>query len=382
MLALKSDSSTRKGTGEPPSKRQRTSCSSMPYMRNGGAGLLSPNFGPATNEDCSPTSYSSSKTPVTKQSGKRKSATSSPLVVNEYQSVEETMQSSPSKKNARTEVSPHFISKLLNGHRQRSEESDPEKFTRDSKRARYQQSSSEPSGHLPNSDQSVSDSHGRQNGKTTPPAIRDIFKTSILPSDEGSSSFKARELSDDPSTAGFVSKRRHSNSTQSVWKGSDSFLTERQSHQSPAKVKTAGGNKSKDRPCNPKIEERKFPLHYLNYGFSPDHGNYVASISEGLLQITYPEPTLLSDEPLWAPVQLSKILKIYHGSQDCLKLMLEMSQCQGQPSNKMHLEFCSKEDKDNFLLLMPKGVPKTLRAQKEEYVPLYPLHRQRTDVLL
>jgi hypothetical protein len=365
MLALKSDYSTRKGTGEPPSKRQRTSCSSMPYMRNGGAGLLSPNFGPATNEDCSPTSYPSSKTPVTKQSGKRKNATSSPLVVNEYQSVEETMQSSPSKKNARTEVSPHFISKLPNGHRHRSEESDPEKFTRDSKRARYQQSASEPCGPLPHSDQSVGESHGRQNGKTTPPAIRDIFKTSILPSDEGSSSVKARELSDDPSAAGFVSKRRHSHSTQNIWKGSDSFL-----------------NKSKDRPGNPKIEESKFPLHYLNYGFSPDHGNYVASISEGLLQISYPEPTLLSDEPLWAPVQLSKILKIYHGSQDCLKLMLGMSQCQGQPSNKMHLEFCSKDDKDNFLLLMPKDVPQTRRVQKEEYVPLYPLYRQRTDVLL
>jgi hypothetical protein len=375
MTASRITSATQNGASEPPMKRQRLDPSPKPYVKNEGAGAVSPVFSSERSEVVDDddvvvvTKSCAVKRPIPKKTRPRKSSESLPIAVNEYHSVEATMRSSPRKRSSQTEFSPHFVAKLSNGRRQPSEESDPGEFTRESKKARYEERANDRF-------QSSLKSHGTTQipettrSETTPPPLREIFTPSILPSKVVSPSHNDKHPSEIAPTAGSRSDGDHQTITRGAREGTDVDGTEIQTNRPLTTAKSVAGGKSRV-GLNPATSEAiTFDFRYLSFGLLPGKDSYVAAVSEDSLTI-YDLESRLSTERIWSPVSLSKILKIFHGSQDCLKLILHMSKCEGQPSNKIMLELKCKEDKEKFLSLMPQAVSKTLRILKEEYALLF-----------
>ena len=361
-LGLETDYPSRNGTGEPPLKRPRVACSPKLYVQNEGAGAVSPLSGSEIGEDLVVTESRTPKPRSTDQLLSKKDSTSSPLAVIEFQSVEKTMQSSPSRRNSQIEVSPHLVRKLVDGNRLLSEDSDPEAFIRNSKQARRRERAKNLSESLLNSHQPTPGSPVRRRSQKAPSHIEEIFPASTLRSSEEVQRGEETEPSGDLATTGSISMHMPGHTTSGVRIGSDIAGTEAGTHQSATLGIT--GNKPRTRPKNANSGADTFALHFLKYGILPGDGSCVAVISGNSLQL-FDNSSRLSHEPICPDIQLSKILKIYHGSEDCLKLKLHMSNCQGQNSDDLCLELSSREDKERFLLSMPDL---TQRVPQNEYM--------------
>ncbi len=367
MFVSKTVSPTRNGTEEPPAKRQRVEQSTKPYVRNEGAGLVSPTFSSRANEDRIVTASRTSKTPVAKQARSSKSSDPLPFAVGEYQSVEANMHSSRFKSNSQKHFSLHLAAKLSNGHRQRSEESDPESFARASKRARYQQHFDESAEFPLNSPQAPPEPDEVQNSRKTPPSIQDVFTAAMLPSDEGLPRHEAGERPEGFSTTGSVPARIHGHPTRGVRKRSDIDAVQTGGNPSRTAGNSHSGKEFKVRPKGPILGASTFRLRYLKYGILPGKESYVAKVSDDLLEL-YDTESTLSPDPIWTPIRLRKILKVHHGSDDCLKVILETSHCQGEPFTKIHIELNSSVDKEKFVSLMPDIAHRTPKGKKNECV--------------
>lgn len=367
MPGSKTGYPTRNGIGEPPFKRQRVDRSSKPYVKYEGAGAVSPTFRSITDGDLVMTMSRPIESPGTKQSQSSKSSRTSALAVNEYHSVEKTMQSSPWKKRSQMVISPHSTQRFSNGPGQRSDDSDPEQFTRESKKARYEQRANDPPDSALHSDEYTRGSREEADSRDTPPVISDIFQPSILPSEEEQPSNAEDELSKNASTQRSGREHIHGHTTSDVHKGAGSAAAGPRVHQPRAAVKSIPGKKSTTRPKNASPGAGTFHLRHLKCGILSEEESYTAVISENSLRL-YENESLLSNEPIWPDIALSKILKIYYGSDDCLKLILNRSRCQGQPLTKIHLELGSRQEKEEFLSLMPEVGHGPLKVKKEEYV--------------
>lgn len=325
------------------------------------------------------TKSDTSKVPVTKQNEFSKNPMSGSIALDEYQYVEKTMQTSHPKRSSGIEISSHFATRPLIEHRQWSEESDPEKFTRDSKRARLQLRADGSTESSPNTHQPAERSSEGQDIIITPPSIIELFTESMLPNEEHAPSCEPSEPPEDPSASEAAIGHTAGRTTRDMRIGSDASAIQTTGHRLHTVAKSVPSKRFKARAQNSNSGVGSFPLHYLNYGFLPENGSYLAKVSENLLRI-YDTKSTLSRDPIWPPIQLSKVLKVYHGSDDCWKLMLQMSLAQGQPSNTIRLELRSKEDNKNFLALLPDVTQQTLWVMKDEYVHSLFRHSQSIDI--
>lgn len=293
-----------------------------------------------------------------------------PIAVTEYQSVEETMQNNNSKKNALGGVPPHLPPRPLHGNIQHPEDSDPGDFTRASKKARYQPSISDTSATPLEPHRSSEEPYEKQNGGNTPPVVSRLFTLSMLPSDGEGEMLEGKEHPKYASTAGSVRKHVDQHSTNGTSHHSSTAVAGAETARSRTAAKAVASKMSKVRSKTANPGEGTFHLRQLRYGFLPRDRSYTAVVADNSMRL-YDDAPLLSKEPIWPEIQLSKIFKILHGSDDCLKLRLDMSQCQGQPSNKMELEFDSRKDEVDFISLVRDVGHKPLIVQKEECVHFF-----------
>ncbi|KAF7502505.1 hypothetical protein GJ744_005642 [Endocarpon pusillum] len=343
--------STQNGTAEPPSKRQRLDPSIKPYVRNEGAGAVSPMFSSMSDEDIVMTSSRPVRTPSKKPPCPNKISDPLPIAVAEYQSVEETMQNNNPKRNALVGVSPHFPPKPLHGNIQHPDDSDPGEFTRASKKARYQQRISDNSTTLLESHRSSEEPYEKQNGGNTPRVVSNLFTSAMLPSDGEREMLEGEEHPKYSSAAGSVREHVNQHSTNGTSHHSRTAVAGVETTRSRTAAKAVAGKKSKVRSKTANPGTGTFHLRQLDYGYLPRDRNYTAMVADNVMGL-YDDASLLSEEPLWSEIQLGKIHKVSHGSDDCLKLSLHMSQCQGQPSSQMNLEFNSRQDKEHFIALV------------------------------
>lgn len=112
--------------------------------------------------------------------------------------------------------------------------------------------------------------------------------------------------------------------------------------------------------------EYLFYLRRLKYGSLPEDANYVAVVAEKCLRLYDTKSTL--SEAAVAAILLSKILKVQHGSDECLMLILMMSHCHQRPYTNIYLELQSREDKEILLSIMLEAGQGVSKVQKEEHV--------------
>lgn len=376
-VSTKTNYPTRNSVGEPSSKRQKIADSSPPYVKIDSMGVVSPIFVPLVEKEPVIIRSGPTKRPISNQSRPDRSSEPSPLALSEYQDIERIMQSGPLRRDLPLETSPYFPEKRSNGIRQRSESSDPEAFTRESKKARHRKHSNDPSDspHEPNDHTEVS--HSIPDDGDTPTPVKEIFKSVKLPSGKQIRAHEERERSEISSKAESGSAHMERQTISAMEETTQPHLSGTEKRGSRTAAKSAAGKPIKAKLKSAEKADGRFVLRYLNYGLLPDDRSYIVVISDDHLRI-YDDKSLLSDEPLWCPISLNKILKILHG-EDCLKIILHMSQCQGQPPSKMLLELNSREDRASFLSLMPTSDKKTLMMSRDEYV--YTLHYTPTDDL-
>ena len=310
------------------------------------------------------------RTPATKPPRSSKSSEPLPIAMAEYRSVEETMQNNNSKRNALVGVSPHLPPKPLHGNIQHPEDSDPEEFTRASKKARYQQRISDDSATPLESHRSSEESYEKQNGGNTPPVVSSLFTSRMLPNDGERQMLEGEEHLKYAFAAGSVREHVNQHSTNGTCDHSSTAVAGVEATRSRTTAKAVAGKKSKVRSKTANPGAGTFHLRQLKYGFLPGDRSYTAVIADNSMRL-YDDASLLSEEPIWPEIQLSKIFKIFHGSDDCLKLTLHMSQCQGQPSPKMDLEFNSRQDKEHFISLVLDVGYKPLKMQRDECVHFF-----------
>jgi hypothetical protein len=364
--------STRKTGSEPPFKRQRVERLSKPYVKDEGAGAVSPMFS-STEEDIIVTKSQTVIAPSSKQSRLSKPSIAPAVAVDEYRIVEETMQSNFPKKRSKV-LSPHFIpDKFLKRPRQPSDDSDSGKFTQEAKKARYEELANDPPNSVSEIYEDTPRSRKKADRANTPVVISDIFNPSILPSKETRKTNQEAELSNTTliatSEPGLIHKREQIDALQ----GTGSATHESQPHPPPAVTKPIPSKKPKPRSKTAISRSRTFELLYLKHGILPDEESYTVEVSENSLRF-YKNDPLLSKEPICPDLALSKVFKIKHGtSDDCLKLILETSHDHGTPYDKPYLEFGSRQDMEEFLSLMPSLAQRSLMMEKSEYV-YFPFH--------
>jgi hypothetical protein len=366
MLDAKTGYQSQNAASEPPCKRQRVESHSKPYVKTEGAGAVSPVFSSTAEEDVVVTKSRSVITPGSKQSQSSKNSTTPALTLEEFHSVEKTMQSSLPKRRLKV-VSPHFTPKFSNGSRQPSEDYDPEKFTRESKKARYEERANDLPDFVSEIYEDTQASRKKADRGNTPLVISDIFDSSILPSKEERQNSEEDKLSKNAPMTRSHSELIHGHQKIDVLQGFDSPAHEPQPHQPPAAVRSVASNKPKTRSKRAHPRSGTFHLRRLKYGILPEDESYTAEVSENLLRF-YENEALLSKEPICPDIPLSKLFKINHGSDNCLKLILEESHRQGQPYDKIHLELDSIQDKENFLSLMPNLTQGSFMVNRPEYV--------------
>ncbi len=363
---------TETGIDGPPPKRQCLDHSISPYVRNEGAGTVSPVFPSTPVEDVFMTMSRPVRAPGTKPPRSNKNSEPLPIAVSQYHSIEETMGNSSSNGITLVRVSPHLPPKLAHGNVQHSEDSDPEEFTRASEKARHQQRISDNPETPFGPHRSSENPYEKQNGTNTPPPIRSIFTSKILPSEDERLMLEGEGQPKHASAAGSDQEHVNQHTTNGMSENPGRAVPEVEIIQSRTAVKAPAGKKSKVKPKIANTGARTFRLRRLKCGILPEDETYTAKISEHALQF-HKDASLLSQEPIWPDIQFSKILKILHGSEDCLQLKLDMSLCQGRSFTKILLEFYSKEDKDDFLSLMPglRNGRGPLKVHKDEYVDFY-----------
>lgn len=332
---------------------------------------MSPSFRSIT-DDLVSAKRNSSRSPTAKHFRSQKCHENLSLTVDEYQSVEKTIQDSVPKRSWQTEVPSQSTTQVSNQHRKRSDDSDPEKFTRESKKARQQHYAKTPFRFSPDSfdsHQPLEEYSERPSQRNTPPIISKIFKGKVLPSHEELPNRKGQDRSEDSSTA-MGHKQEHT--TGGIRKGTNSNAVKTGRHSS--RIGRIGldpaGEQPEGRGKNTIQEAYTFPLRRLKCGISlPDDGDYVAELADNCLRL-YDTKSPHGKGPALAPIQLSKILKVLHGSTDCLMLILRTSHCEGQPWSNTFLELGSRRDKEKFLSLMQEIVREESMLQKDEYAHL------------
>ncbi|ERF74852.1 hypothetical protein EPUS_03236 [Endocarpon pusillum Z07020] len=372
-------SSTKNGTGEPPSKRPRLDPSMKPYVKDEGAGAVSPMFSSISDEDIVMTVSRPVRTPSKKPPRPNKISEPLPIPVAEYQSVEETMQNNNSKRNALVGVSPPLPSKPLHGNIQHPDDSDPEEFTRASKKARYQQRINDDSATPLESHRPSEEPYEKQNGRNTPPVVSNLFTAGMLPSDGEGEILEGEEHPKYASAAGSAREHVNQHSTNGTSHHSSTAVAGVETTRSRTAAKAVTGNKSKVRSKTANPGAGTFDLRQLKYGFLPGDRSYTAVVADNSMRL-YDDASLLSEEPLWPGIQLRKIYRVSYGSNDCLKLKLHMSHCQGQPSSQMDLEFNSRQAKEDFIsLVLGVGHNPSKMQRDDEYLRKSFEHKPEVD---
>jgi hypothetical protein len=366
--------STRTTGNEPPCKRQRVESHCKPYVKDEGAGVVSPVFS-STEDDVVVTKSQMVITPSSKQSRLSEPSIALAITVDEYRSVEETMQTNFPKTRSKV-VSPYFSPERSKRPRQPSVDSDSENFTRGSKKARYKERANE----LPDSVSEIYEDTPRPRKSAdradTPGIISTIFNPSILPTKEKRQTSQGADHSDTvlitKSDPGLIDPREQIDALQRTDSAAHTHMS--RLHQAPAAKKSIPAKKLRAGSKRSHSQSGTFQLRQLKYGILPEEESYRLEVSEGVLRF-YKNEALLSKEPICPDIAVGKLFKIYHGiGNDCLMLMLEISHTHGQSYDKPCLEFDSRQDKEEFLSLLPRLGTGSILVPKAEYV-YFPFRR-------
>ena len=279
-----------------------------------------------------------------------------PVEVKEYAAVENVMRPALSSSRPSQFMNRFSSQRPTNGRNELLDESDPEDFTRKSKKARHGEGDGPHPGLSTEARQIEKTPDTSRTSMDTSSKIDAIFPSTYsvdqvkLPGGESPKrshiTIPAARTSCPPNDSSKFASASDSGSNQASKKGSQrrtSGVT------STRRKQVAGSSKSQD------SRSKDFPLRVFIFGFLPQDSNYFAVIQGTTLNISSSE-SLLDDGPLWG-LSLSKVLKINVGADDCSKLILHCSKTQGQPSNMMLLEFQSEDERADFVDLAREAYP-------------------------
>lgn len=280
-------------------------------------------------------------------SSTKKTTPRTPIKLDDHGAVENFMRPawSSSKPSQSTNLSSPKT--LTNGLPEVLEESDPEDFTRNSKKARHSEGNCRHPGnsteanqtrHAPAMDRTSKDKHSAIDAIFFPTDSLDQVKVHLDGSPETSNiAMPAVPPLLPPKDTAKLASATNFDSNQASQKRSQRHTGDLTSTRKGQMAASLNGQDS---------HFKKFPLRVLLYGFFTKDLSRSVAIRGTTLEVWQPEP-LLGREPLWT-LSLTKVIKITIGTEGCSKLILRFSAIQGQPSNCMLLEFQSEGERADF----------------------------------
>jgi hypothetical protein len=342
--------STRNPNGEPMLKRRRIELDPTAHVRHEDVEAVSPSFSPLQGQAMKIASSGTSMPQSIRLSPAKTNSQPSPISVNEYTDVEQIMRHAPTSRKTSQNAIGSSRETSVNGYIEQPKDSDPEIATRTSKKVQYREDGSHHSGISPKAQPRDIIPATSEPSKNTPPAINELFPTTYSPSgvenlngsysESTHASVAAAPTSHRPNESSKLASTGPSDPKQSPGKRLPTSTSE---ITSARRKQVAGSLKRQDAPSN------TFPLRGLLYGFLPPESSYSAVIQGTTIEISASE-SLLGDGPLWV-LPLNKVSKVLRGADDCSKLMLQFPNMERQPSNRMYLDFRSREDRDDFVSL-------------------------------